>query len=117
MYPRLALALAFALAFALSVMAMATVRVTVSSEPVGAVRSRENRLALQSAAKRPVLGPERRGSSRPTGGKSSAVAILPVPLGAADFITASCPPSPGRPFVAFRPSHPRLSRGPPLLLS
>ncbi|HRI50599.1 MAG TPA: hypothetical protein PLW65_10495 [Pseudomonadota bacterium] len=113
MYSRLALALALAL----SMMAMAAARVTVSSGPAGAVRSRENRLALQSAAKRPVLAPERRGSSRPTGGKSSAVAILPVPLGAADFLAASCPPSPARPFAAFCPSHPRLSRGPPPVLS
>ena len=96
---------------------MAAVRVTVSSEPVGAVRTRENRLALQGAAKRPVLEPERRGSSRPTGGKSLPVAILPVPLCAADFTAASCPPLLGRPFVTFRPFLPRLARGPPLLLS
>lgn len=113
MYTRLALALAVAL----SVMAMAAVRATVSSESVGAVRSRENRLALQGVAKRPALGPERRGSSRPTGGKNAALAILPASFSSAGFIPAIHPPSDIKPFVAFRPFHPRLSRGPPFSLS
>src|SRR5262245_57351490 len=86
-------------------------------EPLGALGSREDRLALQGVAKRPVLFPERRSSSRHTGGKGTAVAVLPAPLRISGFLPTAGPVLLAAPFSASYYLFSRSSRGPPACLS
>ena len=109
--------LALLLASAISTMAMAAVRSTVASETAGAVRSRENRFALQDRAKRSASFSERRGGSRHIGGKGPLVAILPAPLSPPSFLPTLNLVARSETLGELRSFHPRLSRGPPPLLS
>lgn len=98
-------------------MATAGVRARAPSVSSGAMRAHEDRLALQGETKRPILAPERRGSTRHAGGKGAMVALLPAPFQLTGFLPAAGPVFATEPLAAFLCIHSRSARGPPAALS